>query len=110
LTNPAHRKLCQLSAATNDGITPLALTLQSAKQDVILGEPVPLVFKVKNESNSGIELQGVVDVLSSPPACEVDIRRNSYSQRHTGEIEVARQIPRIQILANCLTGFPNVHS
>src|SRR4030095_12876579 len=47
----------QVSAAATEGLTPLTITLLPTKQQFILCEPIPLLFKVTNESNSRIDFQ-----------------------------------------------------
>jgi hypothetical protein len=52
----------QLSAASANGMNSLAVTLQSDKQNFLLGEPISLMFKVVNNSTAVIELPGLIGV------------------------------------------------
>src|SRR6476660_813929 len=52
----------QLIAASTDGLNQLAITIQSAKQRYILGEPISITFTVTNNSNARIELPGLIEV------------------------------------------------
>jgi hypothetical protein len=70
----------QLSAATNEGLSTLAITLLPAKQQFILGEPIPLLFKVTNESNSRVELPGVVGVHSGGVRVRIAFENGPYRE------------------------------
>jgi hypothetical protein len=72
----------QVSAASADTPNPLSITLLAAKQQFILGEPIPLVFKVKNESNSQIELPGVVDVRGGDVRVRIAFENERYREYH----------------------------
>jgi hypothetical protein len=70
----------QVSAAATEGLTPLTITLLPTKQQFILGEPIPLLFKVTNESNSRIELPGIVDVRSGGVRVRIAFENGPYRE------------------------------
>lgn len=67
-------------AGTADNLGGLAVMLQAKKHQLILGEPVLLVFRVTNRSNSRIELPGVVDVLGGGVGLRVAFENGPYRE------------------------------
>jgi hypothetical protein len=53
-----------ITSATTDRFSGLTISLQSDKQDYLLGEPISITFNIVNNSRSPIELAGSVDVLA----------------------------------------------
>ena len=51
----------QVSSANTGTLSALAITLQSDKQEYILGEPVSVTFKVVNTSNARIQLHVLIE-------------------------------------------------
>ena len=71
-----------INAVTADTANLLSVTLLASKQQFILGEPIPLVFKVTNESNSRIELPGVVDVRGGGVRVRIAFENGPYREYH----------------------------
>jgi hypothetical protein len=70
----------RLIAATDDNLGSLTLALSTPKQDYILGEPVPLGFKVTNNSNSQVQLPGLIDVYGGTLQVFVAFEDGPYRQ------------------------------
>jgi hypothetical protein len=69
-----------LSGAPADGISAVVLTLQSEKQQFILGEPVALLFRITNQSSSRIEVPGAVDVLGGGVRVQIAFENGPYRE------------------------------
>ena len=68
----------QVSSANTGTLSALAITLQSDKQEYILGEPVSVTFKVVNTSNARIQLPGLIDVFAGQLVFRIAFENGPY--------------------------------
>jgi len=68
----------QVSSTNTGTLSALAITLQSDKQECILGEPVSVTFKVVNTSNARIQLPGLIDVFAGQLVFRIAFENGPY--------------------------------
>ena len=72
--------LSLLTGATDDKSGGLTLGLSTAKQAYILGEPVSMAFTIRNNSDSRVELPGLIDVYGGTLVVFVAFEDGPYRQ------------------------------